>query len=364
MSEYGPESIKILEGLAAVRMRPGMYVGDTRDGSGLHHLLWEVVSNSIDEHLAGYATNLVVEIRGETIAVEDDGRGIPVEIEPHSGKPALELVMTRLHAGPTRDGHTPHVHIGSQLHGVGLAAVNALSSQLQVEIWRNGHHYEMAFARGELVKTLTELGPSAKTGTKIGFTPDPVIFASTLFSSAIVSERLRELSFLNPSLRVRFNDAEFCAPRGVVDYVQELVEAPRQPAIAHIRGKYERVHVDVALCWAGEGPAQIRSFVSQHRTRDGGTHVAGFWAGLRTVLATLHPAIVGMPTQRFRERAGQGLIAVIHAGLYDPVFGGPTKDRLASPEANLAVRTAVQEQLSTWLKHHPDSTLELSGVAS
>lgn len=344
---YGPESIRVLKGLESVRQRPGMYVGDTRDGSGLHHLLWEVVGNTIDEHLAGYATTLQVTVAGDRAEVTDDGRGIPVAEVQASGVSALELIFTRLHAGPTRDGHHPHVHVGANLHGVGLAAVNALCQELRVDVWRGGQHHWLAFARGEVVVPLSSAATDAgRCGTQVRFVPDPDIFASTIFSQQKVMARLRQLAYLNPGLRVLANGHELTAARGLVDFVEDMAEgAERLTPIVQVRGRYADVDVDLALCWHRHDIARVESFVSQHHTREGGTHVDGFWQGLHHAAEKL--ADRPLNPAKVREQLAPGLLAVVHAGLYDPRFGGPTRDRLSSDEARQSVVAAFVDHVDS-----------------
>ncbi|MGB1013266.1 MAG: ATP-binding protein [Nannocystaceae bacterium] len=351
---YGAESIQILEGLEAVRRRPGMYIGDTHDGSGLHHLVWEIVGNTIDEHLAGHASKLLVHVDNDVVTVEDDGRGISVDIVPSHGRPALEVILTKIHAGATFDGHTPHVHIGPMLHGVGLAVVNALSSHLQVDVWRKGLHYRMSFECGKITSPLTVVGKTNCTGTRICFRPDSEIFTRTAFDHPQISTRLQELTYLNPGLAATLNDHTFHSPRGLVDYVATLVgPVPKSVTnIAHLRGEALHVAVDVALAW-GTTSHRLYSFVSQHRTNSGGTHVAGFWAGLQAALIETIPHLHNLSAAEIQAAVEPGLVAVVHAGLYDPSFGAPTKERLASPSATTAVARVVHEQLVAWLRDHP-----------
>ena len=348
---YDASSIVVLQGLEAIRRRPGMYIGDVHDGSGLHHMIWEVVGNVIDLHLAGKATRLSVDLSDGWVEVRDDGPGFPVE-RAARGKSAVELVFTTLHAGPTRDGHFPHVHIGRSMYGVGVSAVNALSVELEVETRTRGRVYRQRFSRGLPTTAFEEVGRSETTGARVRFRPDPEIFSSTDFDEAAIRARLRELAFLNPMLTIDFGHQRFRERDGIAGYAWTLAEdrgaTPEQP-VRRMSGDRERVRVDVALTWLADGAPDLRSYVSQFATRDGGTHVEGFWEGLREGVASLEIA-EDMSEAVFREVFGQGLVAVVHAGLYDPCFGAPTRDRLASPEARSAVRQVVAEGIDRWCR--------------
>ncbi|MCB9749677.1 MAG: hypothetical protein H6713_06670 [Myxococcales bacterium] len=344
--------------IAAIRRRPGMYVGDTRDGSGLHHLLWELLGNAIDEHLAGGAARVEITIRGRAVTVEDDGRGIPITPtrSPRGERPALELLLTVLRADVRRERGEPHVHIGDDIRGVGLAAVNALCEELRVETTRAGRRYAITCARGRVASPLRELGPAARPGTRVTFTPDPEVFGDGSLELARVHARARELSYLNPRALLIVNGEELRAPGGLRDAVSARARARTgdPPPILHARGDLGGVAVELALCWidASEHDPEVISYVSQFPTRDGGTHVRGLWAGLRQALVRRVPTIRGLSTDRFRAAAGRGLIASVHADLYAPRFGSPTKDRLESPEARAAVRAALVPALETWLEDH------------
>jgi len=336
-----------------------MYVGDTYDGSGLHHLVWEVVGNVIDLHLAGKACSLSVHIGDGQVEVLDDGPGFPVGRHPRLEEDVLDIIFTRLHAGATFDGHFPHVHIGPQLHGVGLAAVNALSEELEVETRRRGRVYRQRYRRGQPQGAVTEVGRTTTTGTRIRFRPDPSIFHSVAFDVNRLHGRLHELAYFNPSLTVRFAHAEgracFRERDGLMAMVWQRV-AQRGGEPDHRIWRASRLHdgaqVDIALTWLGRGPSDLRSFVGQAPTPDGGTHVAGFWRGLSLGLSALGAPAVG--ERVLPELLSPGLIAVVHVGLdHDPTYGSPTKDRLCSPRAQAAVEAVLAEGLTHWCRRHP-----------
>lgn len=342
-SDYSADSIIVLEGLEPVRRRPGMYIGDVHDGTGLHHMLWEVVANAVDLHLAGKATHLSVRFDGDWVEVQDDGPGFPLD-QParHGGRSVAEIVLTTLHCGATYDGHFPHVHLTLAHHGVGLAAVNALSAELELETRTRGGVYRARFARGEVVEPLTRVGASDRTGTRMRFRPDPEIFTSVAFDHTVVRERLKEVAYLNPMLTVELDGERFRQRDGIAAWVYDLAAARGAPPTQRVRrmsGYRHQVHVDVALTWLDEGPAEVLSFASQAPTIDG-RHLRGFWEGLKRALAP------ELTSRAFQKRFGPGLVAVVHAGLYDPVFAGPTRERLQSPEAQKAVREIVEEGIT------------------
>ncbi len=331
---YGPDSIEVLPGLEAVRRRPGMYVGDTSDGSGLHHLLWELVANSIDEHLARWARRLRVDVSPAWIAVEDDGRGIPVAVHEKSGKNALELVLTTLHAGPTWDGHFPHVHVAPSMHGVGLAAVNALCERLEVEVRRDGKAYRASFERGVVIDAPHCVGNTGATGTLIRFRPDPTIFASVELNTELVEQRMRELAWLHPLLEIKWQGQVLPGRGGVRQWARELSASDHVFATQAI---LERAHIDLAIAWSERREPQVHAFVTANRTPRG-THISGMWRGLAHAAATIG---LGPRGKALRARLEPGLVAICNVALFDPRFGGPTRDQLLSPVAGRAVRAAI-----------------------
>jgi DNA gyrase subunit B len=344
-ASYTADQIQVLDGLEAVRKRPGMYIGDVRDGSGLTHMLFEVVGNAIDQHLARRARRVRVDLDDDWVTIEDDGPGIPVAVHPHHDRPVIEVVFTTLHAGATFDGHHPHVHVTRGLRGVGLAAVNALCARLEVESRRDGKRWRMAFERGAVVEPLASHGATSRSGTRIRYRPDPQIFTSGTTTNAIgVEARLRELAWLNPLLAIDWRGHELPGRGGPAAWVRALAGELVGDTVVSVHRTIEDAEVDLAFGWRAtrsDAPL-IHSFVSQACTRDGGTHVQGFWRGLVDGLA---PLAGGASRRAIRELFGAGLVAVVNVGLYDPRFGGPTKDRLTSPIAARVTRRAVLDAL-------------------
>jgi DNA gyrase subunit B len=331
--EYGPydaSSIEVLHGLEPIRRRPGMYIGDVRDGSGLQHLVWEVVANCLDQHLMRRARRLEVSIEGPWVTVADDGDGIPIEPHP-TGAPAVEVVFTTLHAGATFDGHFPHVHVG--LHGVGVAAVAALSTRLEVETIREGRRHRMALERGVVVEPLVCAGPTGRRGTRIRFHPDPSIFTSIELDRAAVRARLETIAYLHPLLEVRFQGEVLEGHGGPARWVRAIAGPELAcPSVFAITRTIDDVFVDLAIGWRASGPPDVRSFVNVSPTR-GGTHVRGLWRGLSRV--------AGRRIHVVRELLEPGLVAVLHVGLFEPRFGAPTRDQLLTPLAGWVVRRAI-----------------------
>ena len=302
---YQADSIKVLKGLEAVRKRPGMYIGDTDDGTGLHHMVYEVVDNSIDESLAGYCKNILVSINKDgTITVNDDGRGIPVDIHKGEKKSAAEVIMTQLHAGGKFDHDSYKVSGG--LHGVGVSVVNALSEKLQLEINRDNKKYFIEFINGEAKAPLKVIGKSEKTGTQIKFLPSKNIFSSIKFSSNILVKRMRELAFLNKGLKIIFNDLrekkvktfEFKFDGGVIEFVNFLDEKTEKllnkngndlfKKPIYIDGKKDGVELECSLKWNAGYSENIFPYTNNIHQKDGGTHLLGFRSALTRVLSLIH----------------------------------------------------------------------------
>lgn len=333
-----------------------MYVGDTRDGSGYHHVLWEFVANSIDEHLAGHATTIHVSIEQDRAVVEDDGRGIPLEADA-TGESFLQSVLTKLHFGPTRDGHHPHVHIAPSLYGVGVAAVNAVCEELAVEVRRDGGVWRQRYERGVPVTPLERVEPTDRTGTRIAFRPDRSIFSGVVtFDHADIRRRLVELARFNTRLELRLNGERLHEPDGLAGWVHELATERHVHAedVLLVRGTANDVRVEVALAWTDASDCAVRSFCGQNLTKDGGTHERGFWDAVVHAVSALHRSTHGGPRPRgVRPKIAPGLMAAVHVGLYDPQFGGPTLDRITSPEAADAVRAVLTPALRDHLTAHP-----------
>jgi DNA gyrase subunit B len=357
---YSVDQIEVLEGLEPVRRRPGMYLGDVHDGSALHHLLWEVVANSIDEHLLGHATRLRVSVEDDLVEVEDDGRGLPVDEDPYRGQPLLQTILTTLHAGATWDGHVPHVHVAPGGFGVGLAVVNAVCRQFDVTVWRNGRTYQQRYAAGKPLGPLEKRPGSDKTGTRIRFRPDPRIFSSTQLDRRLVRERLEELALWNPELGIELMSESLHQPQGTVAWLGRLardndVELPS--ARFARRTLRSDVFVEVALAWADDlYDSDLRSFSGQNQTGAGGSHVQGFWQGLLEALAQRRPEAFRRPPRasRFRGVLSVGLLGVVHVGLRDPRYAGPCRDRLENAEAREAVRAELVESFGAFLASQPE----------
>ncbi len=361
--QYGARQIKVLSGLLAVRKRPSMYIGNTAS-EGLHHLVYEVVDNSIDEALAGYCSKIELTLHEDgTATVEDNGRGIPVDIHPTEGIPALELVMTRLHAGGKFDHQTYKVSGG--LHGVGVSVVNALSEFLKVEVYRNGKIYFQEYFRGESSGPIRIIGDTNKTGTRVTFKPDSEIFQETTeFKYEILQARMRELAFLNPNVKIKIRDErtetenEYHFKGGLVSFVEYLnknKELIHEEPIA-ISGEKDGVQVDVAFQYTGGYTEKISSYANNIRTKEGGTHVAGFRQALTKCLNKY--ASDDIVPKKLREKmegddVREGITCVISVRVPNPQFEGQTKTKLGNSEVRFIVASIVHEKLSTYLEENP-----------
>jgi len=361
-ADYRADKIKVLEGLDAVRKRPGMYIGDTAE-RGLHHLVFEVVDNAIDEALVGFCDEcrVTVHIDG-SVTVEDNGRGIPVDMHIGEGVSATEVVMTKLHAGGKFDKGAYKVSGG--LHGVGVSVVNALSEFLEVEIKRDGKVYMQRYERGKPVAPLKEVGTTRQRGTKVTFKPDPLIFEQLNFSFDILSQRLRELAFLNRGVRISIDDQhaqkqhEFYYQGGIAEFVKHLNRAktPIHSDVVYLKGERETCEVEVALQW-NEGYAEnVFSFANNINTIEGGTHLIGFKAALtRTInnYATANGLLKKEGETLQGEDAREGLTAVVTVKVQEPQFEGQTKTKLGNSEVKGFVETLVNEKLGEYLEEHP-----------
>lgn len=362
VESYTAEHIKVLEGLEAVRTRPAMYIGGTGP-EGLHHLVFEVVDNSIDEALAGFCTQVDVTIHiDNSVTITDNGRGIPVEIHPPTGRPAVEVVLTTLHAGGKFDSEVYKVAGG--LHGVGLSVVNALSEWLELEIKRDGQIYHQRYERGKPVTPLTVTGKMKATGTRITFSPDPLIFPDRTFNLDILSARLRELAFLTKGLRItlvdeRIDEAkEFYYRGGITSFVEHLnknktVLHPKPIYIEQVRND---VHIEVALQYNDGYAETVFSFANNINTKDGGSHLIGFKSALtRTInhYAEANDLAKGGKVTLTGEDIREGLVAVVSVKLPNPQFEGQTKARLVNSEIKGLVEAVVNEGLSEYLEEHP-----------
>ncbi len=364
-TEYSAKSISVLKGLEGVRRRPAMYIGST-DTRGLHHLVWEVVDNAVDEHLAGHARRITVRLRDDDgCEVTDDGRGIPTDVHPTEGLPAVELALTTLHAGGKFDQQSYAVSGG--LHGVGVSVVNALSTRTEVEVSRDGTRHTIAFERGPRAEDLAAAGKTKATGTLVRFWPDPEVFETTTLDYDRIAERLRETALLNQGLEITLVDERdersetFRFKNGLQDFVDELLhgkEALAPTVEVRDEGEYDghTVALDVAFTWTdGFHDDRIRSYVNIVRTADGGTHEEGFRRALTSTLNKFgrdSGALLKKDPNLTGDDVREGLVAVLSVKLPDPQFEGQTKGRLGSTIARGYVEQVVSDALTAWLAKH------------
>ncbi len=364
--EYTADSIQVLEGLEAVRKRPGMYIGDTEDGTGLHHMVFEVVDNAVDEALAGFADRIEVILNPDgSCTVIDNGRGIPVDIHPEQGVSAAQVIMTVLHAGGKFGSGAYKVSGG--LHGVGVSVVNALSDWLELVIWRDGAEHVIRFENGgEPVAPLRAVGPQGdRRGTKVTFLPSPKVFSRTEFSAQTIEHRLRELAFLNPGVTIVFEDRRVDPPRreelhyegGLTAYVRWIDRAKQAlHAPIVIKGEREGIVVEAALQWNDGYHETQLCFTNMIPQRDGGTHLTGFRQALTQTLNAAAESLGILKREKVQltgEDMREGLTCVLAIKVPDPKFSSQTKDKLVSSEVTPVVAQIVREQLGRWLEEHP-----------
>ena len=371
--KYQADAIKVLKGLEAVKKRPGMYIGDTDDGTGLHHMVYEVVDNSIDEALAGYCKNIEIDINSDgSITVKDDGRGIPVDLHKGEKKSAAEVIMTQLHAGGKFDHDSYKVSGG--LHGVGVSVVNALSEKLELIIERSRKQYFIEFKNGKALKPLKEIGKSKNSGTKIKFLPSKEVFSSVKFSFNIIEKRMRELAFLNKGIKIIINDLtlkktktiEFKFDGGILEFVEFLDEKReklknkndndlfKKPIF--ILGKKNNVEVECSLKWNAGYGEDVYPYTNNIYQKDGGTHILGFRSSLTRVInkyANEQNLLKKNKLSISGDDIKEGLTCVLSIKIPDPKFSSQTKDKLVSSEVRNIVETIVNEKLSVWFDQNP-----------
>jgi DNA gyrase/topoisomerase IV subunit B len=371
-SKYTAADITVLEGLEAVRRRPSMYIGGV-DAKGLHHLVWEIVDNAVDEYLNGHGDAIIVTLHksGDTVTVHDNGRGIPIDLHPKYKRPALELILTTLHSG-AKFGEGDSYFTSGGLHGVGSSVVNALSRKLIATIRRDGHEWRQTFKRGKAASELEKLGPFRGHGTTICFEPDPDVFKTTQFDSKWIREHLEDMSYIHSGLKITFKDEvakethDLSHPGGIPEFLAKLVTETQKPAVTEapfclVRNNGERM--ELAMHWTESTDEIIRSYVNGIRTSAGGTHESGFKSGIvkavRNFMATHDIKIKGLDITA--EDIREGLVGVLSVFVREPQFQGQTKEKLNNPEMTSAVDNFVRPALEGWLSSNKTAADQIVG---
>jgi|TARA_B110000259_G_scaffold65462_1_gene77107 DNA gyrase subunit B len=365
-NNYSADSIKVLKGLDAVRKRPGMYIGDTDDGSGLHHMVFEVVDNSIDEALGGHCDTISIDLNSNgSVSVEDNGRGIPIDMHEEEGISAAEVIMTQLHAGGKFDQDSYKVSGG--LHGVGVSVVNALSNKLELNIFRNNKEYKIDFKNGDAVSPLEEIGSSQnKNGTKITFLPDDKIFTKTDFDANVLGQRFREMAFLNPNVSLIFSDlreadkkeTKYHYEGGITEFVKFL-DKSKKPIFEepiNVKGNKNNIEVDCSLWWNDSYYEQVLPFTNNIRQKDGGTHLSGFRGALTRVINNYYEEKLSGKKNQIAFNSDdirEGLTCVLSVKVQDPKFSSQTKDKLVSSEVRPVVEGLINDRLTSWFEENP-----------
>ncbi len=366
-TEYGVRSIKKLEGLEAVRKRPGMYLGDPTSGDALHHCIWEAVDNSVDEHLAGYASEIVVDLYADgSVGVCDNGRGIPVGVNPDTGEEALTLVMTSLHAGGKFDNDAYAVSAG--LHGVGISAVNAVSEWFEVNVHRDGTHWQQLYARGAPTSDVMDLGPTAARGTAVRWKWDPEVFSGTTeYDAKRVAARLEELAFLNPGLKLLLQDTRrgvgtpraFVFSNGLAEFVEVLIQK-RKPVTRVFA--FRAPDAEVAFAWT-DSEEETRCYANNTLNRDGGTHLTGYRSAMTKIIGDYiktHSLDKGIDKGVEGADIREGLIGVVSVRIPDPSFSSQTKDKLVTPRARDLVAGLLEDQFAHFLDENPGTAKKIA----